>query len=133
MIAQQAEFSGVKNKTDKEQVLCYDGQPFYFKPGQVRIVSAAVADHAESRIVVKEDKLPDGKFTGIPYGHRLFEKIPLHEALKVADLDEDPKVVAARERAAQDVAAKKALRDEILADLRKEGWAPQEQTKKGGK
>lgn len=123
----QATFSGVKNRTAEQQVLCYDGKAIEFKPGEVRILESALAEFASKRMNVRHKIIDENGRKGISptvEGIRLFEIIPLEDALKVARIEENPSVVEARERAAEKESEKKALVASIMDELKSQGWKP---------
>lgn len=133
---------GVKNRTDKAQALTYNGKPIYFKAGEIKIVSDVPADHIEGRILVQhktQTREIDGKTMTeqlpILHGVKLFDIVPLAEALRMgATPDEDPQVIALREAAEAKVKERKALMAEIKEDLIASGWQkPSEKKEKASK
>ena len=126
--------AGVKNRTKEMQTLTFNGETTEFEPGEVRILDSAMANHALTRIQIQHVK-KDGKLTEQLGSIRPFEGIPLEEALKVAKVHENPDIVAARKRAHEKELEKKALTEEIMDLLKKDGWkSPQEETtNKGGR
>lgn len=123
--------SGIKNSTDAPQTLVYDGQAYDFSPGQTRILATEAVNHGLTRIVSAHLIGKDGKPTQSVVGRRLFEPVPLQDALKVATVDEDPKAVQARAKLAEE----QKLEDELLTRLKDkleaEGWKKPDETTAG--
>jgi hypothetical protein len=126
--------AGVKNRTTEAQILTFSGEHVEFGPGEVKIVDSAMANHASTRTVTRHKKGPDGKALPALEGYRLFELVPLEEALKVAKVMENPDIVAARKRAQEKEVEEKAMTERILARLKEQGWRPPEDSaNKGGR
>lgn len=120
----QATFSGVRNLDNKKpRVWAHDGKPYSFEPGEVKILPSDVANFLAGRIEVSHE-MKDGKFVGVPTGHYVFELVPLHEALKVAKLEENPSVVEAKRKADAEAAERAKIVEAVKADLAAQGWQP---------
>jgi hypothetical protein len=124
---------GVKNRTKEKQTLTFNGTHYPFAGGEVRILEGVPYEFVESRTHVrhatkehKDDKGNVVRVEQLPYvvGDKLFEIIPLEEALKVAKPEEDPRVVKAREEAEVKARERNALIADIKAALVDEGWTP---------
>lgn len=124
---------GVKNRTDEDQVLTFDGNSIFFKPEQVKIVEGVPAGFIESRMYTQHKKNSKGEMERHLVGIRVFDVVPLADALKVASPEEDPAVVRAREQAEADKKAKAALFEEFKANLVADGWQPPKSEKEDEK
>lgn len=107
---------GIKNVSGEKIKQKYGGLQFDFDKGEVKIVSADVAQFLEScKVYVSEE----GKRLSLK---KLFSAVPLHEALKVAKEPENPEIAKAKAQLAQEEKHKGELKAEILKALREEGW-----------
>lgn len=119
---------GVKSRIAEEQDLQFDGRAYHFgKEGQkdhIRILPGEIAGHAATRMTTRHAE-KDGKQLPHLVGTRLFEIIPLEDALKAgAKLEENASVVAARQREADKEIIKKSLVGEVIEELKSQGWTP---------
>lgn len=139
---------GVANRTAEEQSLTYDGKSIVFAPkgqqGSIRIISDVPLGHIESRQHIKHktrEKTIDGEkvVEHLPqmHGIKIFDVVPVEEALKRgAAVEEDPKVVALRDQKKAEAEKKATLIAEIKEALLADGWLPpkdEPEPKKKGK
>lgn len=115
--------AGVANATNDPQTLMYDGQLMYFKPNETKVLLKQVADHAYTRIVVFQDRLPSGRL-GPVQGKYIFKQVPLHEAIKVAQMDEEPSLAEAKRIAAEKDKERQELLTSLKEQLVADGWKP---------
>ena len=125
--------TGIRNRTDKPQVLVHNGEEVSFEPKEVRIIDSVMAAHAATRHHVSHAVGKDGKLLQTLQAVRLFEVVPLEEALKVARVAENPSIVEARKREADKTAEKKAMTQEVIAELKAQGWQPPKSGAEGGR
>lgn len=115
---------GVKNRTKEPQSLTYDGKEKMFGPSEVKILEGVPMDFIESRMHMQHKKGTDGKIEQGLVGIRLFDVVPMDEALKHAKPEEDPRVIEARKRAEEAAKARASLVKEVKEALLSEGWNP---------
>ena len=127
---------GVKNRTAEKQYLKHDGQEWEFAPagqkGSIRLVEGVPEGFILNRMIVQHVKKPvvvngeeTERLTPQVQGQRLFDVMPLDEAVKAgAIIDEDPRVVEARKQAEAKAAERKQLLEELKNSLQAEGWVP---------
>ncbi len=127
-------FVAVKNRTKESQILCQDSDSINFEPGQIRILPARFGNHANTRVIVRHVLDKEGKPLPSLQGLKLFDLVPLDEALKSgAALEEDGQVVEARRRLKAKEEEEKAIAERIKSQMLKEGWKAPEHDKGGRK
>ena len=124
---------GVENRTKDPQVLTYDGKTRNFKPGEVKLVDGVPAAFIEGRVHHFHPKSKDEQGREVQsqtvLGLRLFDIIPIDEALKKgAKLEEDPQVAAARAVAEAAKKERAQLLKELKESLVEDGWTPPQKT-----
>lgn len=136
---------GVRNRTDEEQIISFDNRPIRFAKGQVKILSDVPAGFIETRYITRHQtkkSIVEG-VERVEILNRLenlkcFEIIPLAEALKVAAPEEDPQVIAEREKLQAEQKKEDALLARFQEKMLATGWKAPEAEKsleksKGGK
>lgn len=115
----EATFIGIKNAFGKAFKVQHGGNIFVFEKDEVKVVEAALGAFLLTRVVYVSEEVPGvGRRA---FGKKVFSRVSLAEALKLAKEQPENKSIA---QAKKEAAKEAEIEDRVLAKLKAAGWAP---------